>query len=55
VARIVAARGWPAQVRSATGYDDERDRAGATYANLRRNCHPLPEDAAGSGTRRSLL
>jgi hypothetical protein len=31
-------------------YDDERDRARDTYANLRRNSHPLPDDAAGSAT-----
>jgi len=32
------------------GYDDEREQARATYAILRRNCHPLAEDAAGSAT-----
>ncbi len=32
------------------GYDDERDQVRAAYADLRRNCHPLPEDAAGSAT-----
>jgi hypothetical protein len=47
---IVAALGRPAQVRRATGYDEERDRVRAAYANLRRTCHPLPDDAPGSAT-----
>jgi hypothetical protein len=45
-----------------TGYDDERDQAPAAYAKLRetgtgthaelrKNCHPLPDDAPGSATR----
>jgi hypothetical protein len=37
-----------------TGYDDERDQARAAYADLRRDCRPLPEDTSRSATRRSL-
>jgi hypothetical protein len=45
VAMIVAALWPPTQLRRATGYDDERDRACAPYADLRRNWQPPPEDA----------